>query len=53
MLPSASTSSRPVTWAAMLARSRPVPWVPVWMAPATVCSWMSPMFARASPWAVR
>ena len=31
-------------------RSRPVPWVPVWMAPATVCSWMSPMFCRASPW---
>ena len=49
MLPSASTSSSAVTCMAMPPRSRPVPWVPVWIAPATVCSWMSPMFARASP----
>ena len=53
MLPSASTISSAVTWAAMPPRSRPVPWVPVWIAPATVCSWMSPMFARASPRACR
>ncbi len=53
MLPSASTISSAVTWAAMPPRSRPVPWVPVWIAPATVCSWMSPMFARASPRASR
>ena len=53
MLPSARTISSAVTCAAIPPRSRPVPWVPVWIAPATVCSWMSPMFARASPRAYR
>ena len=47
--PSARTSSRPATWAAMPPTSRPVPWVPVWIAPATVCTWMSPMLARREP----
>ncbi len=49
IVPSASTISRPATCAAMPPVSRPVPCVPVWMAPATVWTWMSPMFASASP----
>ncbi len=49
MRPSASTSSSPATWAAMPPTSRPVPCVPVWVAPATVCTWMSPMLASDSP----
>ncbi|CAM5706371.1 hypothetical protein SANTM175S_05275 [Streptomyces antimycoticus] len=50
--PSAVTSSRPLIWAAIEALSRPVPWVPVAVAPATVCSMMSPILASDSPWAV-
>ena len=51
MLPSASTSSSAAICAAIPPRSRPVPWVPVWVAPETVCTWMSPMLASDSPWA--
>ena len=47
--PSASTSSRPAIWAAIPPTSRPVPWVPVWVAPDTVWTWMSPMLARERP----
>lgn len=49
MRPSAVTSSRPRIWAAMEAESRPVPWVPVLVAPETVCSMMSPMFVSDRP----
>lgn len=47
--PSAVTSSRPRIWAAMEAESRPVPWVPVPVAPETVCSMMSPMLVSERP----
>ncbi len=47
--PSASTSSRPATWVAMPPRPAPVPWVPVEIAPETVCASMSPRFAIARP----
>ncbi|CAM5250576.1 hypothetical protein SVIOM342S_03367 [Streptomyces violaceorubidus] len=43
------TSSRPRIWAAIEAESRPVPWVPVLVAPATVCSMMSPMLVSDRP----
>lgn len=43
------TSSRAVVWAAIDAESRPVPWVPVDVAPETVCSMMSPMLVSDSP----
>ncbi len=49
MLPSASTSSSPAICAAMAPLARPVPCVPVWVAPATVCTWMSPMLVRDRP----
>ena len=48
-LPSASTSSRPSTWAEMLRSRAPVPWVPVEIAPAIVWRSMSPRFSIASP----
>ena len=47
--PSASTSSRPVTWVASPPYASPVPWVPVEIAPATVCTSTSPRFSSASP----
>ncbi len=47
--PSAVTSSRPLIWAAIEADSRPVPCVPVLMAPDTVCSMMSPMLVSDRP----
>ncbi|MGY3679172.1 hypothetical protein ACVWXU_002795 [Streptomyces sp. TE33382] len=48
-VPLAVTSSRPRICADMDAESRPVPWVPVEVAPATVCSMMSPMFVSDRP----
>lgn len=48
-VPSAVTSSRARICAAMDAESRPVPWVPVEVAPATVCSMMSPMLVSDRP----
>lgn len=47
--PSAVTSSSPLIWAAIEADSRPVPCVPVLVAPETVCSMMSPMFVSDRP----
>jgi hypothetical protein len=47
--PSASTSSSPATCPAIEALDRPVPCVPVPIAPETVCAWMSPMFVSARP----
>ncbi|GAA3215574.1 hypothetical protein GCM10020256_17240 [Streptomyces thermocoprophilus] len=47
--PSAVTSSSALIWAAIEAESRPVPWVPVLVAPETVCSMMSPMLVSDSP----
>ncbi|CAM5718043.1 hypothetical protein SGLAM104S_06496 [Streptomyces glaucescens] len=38
-----------VIWAAIEPESRPVPWVPVLVAPATVCSMMSPMLVSDRP----
>ena len=43
------TSVRPQTCADKDAATPPVPWVPVEMAPASVCSAMSPMLCRLSP----
>ncbi|CAM5421188.1 hypothetical protein SBADM41S_05603 [Streptomyces badius] len=48
-VPSAVTSSNARIWADMEAESRPVPCVPVEVAPAIVCSMMSPMFVSDSP----
>lgn len=48
-VPSAVTISRARICADMDAESRPVPWVPVEVAPATVCSMMSPMLVSESP----
>ena len=47
--PSAVTTSRPATWADREAQRPPVPWVPVAIAPATVCRSMSPMLCSARP----
>ena len=47
------TSSRPASWALSEATRPPVPWVPVEVAPATVCSAMSPMLCSDSPSASR
>ncbi len=47
--PSEVTSSRPWIWAAIEPESRPVPCVPVLVAPETVCSMMSPMFVSDRP----
>jgi hypothetical protein len=47
--PSAVTSSSPLIWAAIEPDSRPVPCVPVLVAPETVCSMMSPMLVSDSP----
>lgn len=47
--PSAVTSSSPVICAEREAEARPVPWVPVLVAPATVCSMMSPMLVSDRP----
>ena len=43
------TSSSPTTCAASPAAVPPVPWVPVEIAPASVCSAMSPMLCRLRP----
>lgn len=48
-VPSAVTSSSARICADIDAESRPVPWVPVEVAPATVCSMMSPMLVSDSP----
>ena len=47
--PSAMTRLRPTIWVASTPRFVPVPWVEVDNAPATVWTWMSPRFGRASP----
>lgn len=47
--PSAVTSSSPLICADIDADSRPVPCVPVLVAPDTVCSMMSPMFVSDRP----
>ena len=52
-LPSASTSSSAAICAAMLPLALPVPCVPVCVAPATVCTWMSPMLVSDRPRACR
>ena len=48
-VPSPVTISRPTTWALSEATRPPVPWVPVEMAPAMVCSAMSPMLCSDRP----
>lgn len=47
--PSAVTSSSARICAEREAESRPVPWVPVLVAPETVCSMMSPMLVSERP----
>ncbi len=47
--PSAVTSSSPLICAAMEPDTRPVPCVPVLVAPETVCSMMSPMLVSERP----
>ena len=47
--PAAVTNVSPTTCVAMEPKRTPVPWVPVLMAPAMLCTSMSPRFSCASP----